>query len=82
MPALSTAPLHVAVKWPTPFDVPPVIETVAATATPDTESVVEQLAAGTAPRIYVAPLLTLRTTTTGGVVSTTLTLKLPLVVLP
>src|SRR6476469_6612087 len=81
LPAPSWAPLHVAVKWPTPLAVPPLMESEACTATPVTESEVEQLAAGTAPRVYVAPLVTPFSTTNGAVVSTTVMLKLPSAVL-
>src|ERR1043166_9103823 len=81
LPATSLAPLQVAVKCPTPFAVPPEIERVAWTATPLAESVVEHEAAGTAPRVYVAPLVTPLRVTTGAVVSTTITLKLPVAVL-
>src|ERR1044071_1930619 len=53
----------------------------ACTATPVAESVVEQLAVGTAPSVYVAPLVTPLRRTTGGVVSTTVMMKLPCAVL-
>src|SRR5882757_119710 len=57
------------------------MESVAGVATPLAESVVEQDAPGTAPRMYVAPLLTPPRITTGAVVSTTAMLKLPSAVL-
>src|SRR5579864_8428865 len=49
--------------------VPPDTVSVADAATPESASVVEQLAAGTAPSAYVAPSLTPNTATRGAVLS-------------
>src|SRR5262245_50366807 len=57
------------------------MESVALTATPEAESVVEQLAAGIEPSEYVAPLVTARTETTSPLVYATGTVKLPVAVL-
>jgi hypothetical protein len=51
LPAMSVAPLHVAVKLPTPLDVPPVTCKLAVVATPDSASVVPQPGVGTLPNV-------------------------------
>lgn len=67
MPALSTAPVHIAVKLALE---PGVVMTAALVATPESGSVVVQPAVGTPPVGYVAPLVSPVTATTGGVLST------------
>ena len=69
MPALSLAPLQVAVKLPTPLALPPLRLRLAAVATPERASLVSQPAAGTEPSVYVAPSATPVTLTLGGVAS-------------
>ena len=81
LPATSRAPLQVAVKLPTPLEVPPVTCRLAAVATPESVSVVLQIGVGTLWRPCTAPLVTPARVTAGGVLSiiTTTTLLAALV---